>query len=168
MGYAIIALDNPKNKNNVGAAMRAVGVFNAAMLVISGRRIGWTLTDAMKHYQRIPFLRVDDLHSVLPYDCVPVAIELIDRGIPLPEYEHPKRAFYIFGAEDATLGNRILSWCRDIVYIPTNGCTNLAATVNVVLYDRMVKEKFRNIEKKESYHKQQIEELIKTQEEESK
>jgi tRNA(Leu) C34 or U34 (ribose-2'-O)-methylase TrmL len=26
-----------------------------------------------------------------------------------------------------------------VVYIPTTGCMNLAATVNVVLYDRMAK-----------------------------
>ena len=33
----------------------------------------------------------------------------------------------------------MLSWCRDVVYIPTNGCMNLAACVNVVLYDRLSK-----------------------------
>jgi tRNA(Leu) C34 or U34 (ribose-2'-O)-methylase TrmL len=37
------------------------------------------------------------------------------------------------------LGERVLSWCRDVVYIPTNGCLNLAACVNVVLYDRQSK-----------------------------
>ncbi len=52
---------------------------------------------------------------------------------------HPVRAFYIFGGEDATLGGRVLSWCRDVIYIPTAYCMNLAATVNVVLYDRMTK-----------------------------
>jgi tRNA(Leu) C34 or U34 (ribose-2'-O)-methylase TrmL len=77
---------------------------------------------------------------MIPFDCVPVAIDLIDGAQPLQEYKHPERAFYIFGAEDATLGDRVLSWCRDVVYIPTKGCMNLAATVNVVLYDRMAKQ----------------------------
>ena len=76
----------------------------------------------------------------IPYDCIPVAVDLIDGAQSLPAYIHPQRAFYIFGAEDATLGARILSWCRDIIYIPTKGCLNLAACVNVVLYDRMIKE----------------------------
>ena len=49
------------------------------------------------------------------------------------------RTFYVFGAEDATLGARTLSWCRDVIYVPTAGCMNLAATANVVLYDRLVK-----------------------------
>ena len=138
-GYACIGLDNPKFKENVGAAMRAVGVYNASFLAVTGKRFNTNQTDTMKHYRQIPFFRVNDLHSIVPYDCVPVAVDLIDNATSLINYIHPKRAFYIFGAEDATLGNRILSWCRDIVYIPTQRCMNLAATVNVVLYDRMLK-----------------------------
>jgi len=68
-----------------------------------------------------------------------VAVDLIEGAIPLHEYKHPERAFYIFGQEDGTLGERVLSYCRDVVYIPTSYCMNLAATVNVVLYDRMSK-----------------------------
>lgn len=138
-GYACIGLDNPKTPANVGSAMRAVGVYNAAFLAVSGKRLGTGNTDTFKHCRHIPFLRVDDLYSVIPFDCVPVAVDLIDGAISLNEYIHPERAFYIFGAEDATLGKRVLSWCRDVVYIPGNGCMNLAATVNVVLYDRQLK-----------------------------
>jgi len=138
-GYACIGLDNPKTPANVGSAMRAVGVYHAAFLAITGNRLDTGPTDTMKHYRHIPFFRVDDLHSIVPYDCVPVAVDLIDGAISLNEYRHPERAFYIFGAEDATLGNRILSWCRDIVYVPTDGCMNLAATVNIILYDRQLK-----------------------------
>jgi tRNA(Leu) C34 or U34 (ribose-2'-O)-methylase TrmL len=138
-GYACIGLDNPKTPANVGSAMRAVGVYHAAFLAITGNRLDTGPTDTMKYYRHIPFFRVDDLHSMVPYDCVPVAVDLIEGAISLHEYRHPERAFYIFGAEDATLGNRILSWCRDIVYVPTDGCMNLAATVNVILYDRQLK-----------------------------
>jgi len=88
----------------------------------------------------MPFVQCDNLHDVIPYDCIPVAVDIIEGAIPLQEYEHPERAFYIFGAEDNTLGHRVTSWCRDVVYVPTNHCMNLAATVNVILYDRMAKE----------------------------
>jgi len=138
-GYSIIALDNPKTPANVGSAMRAVGIYGSSALIYSGRRFSPGKTDTMKHYRHIPLIRSDNLHDDVPFDCVPVAVELIDGAIPLPEYRHPERAFYVFGAEDATLGKRVLSWCRDVVYIPTNGCMNLAATVNVILYDRMMK-----------------------------
>ena len=138
-GYAIVGLDNPKNSINVGSAMRAVGVYGANGLIYTGKRVRPGQTDTMKHYKHIPLWQTDDLHSAIPFDCVPVAIDLVDGAQSLVEYNHPERAFYIFGSEDATLGRRILSWCRDIVYVPTHGCMNLAATVNVVLYDRMVK-----------------------------
>ena len=138
-GYACIGLDNPKSEINVGAAMRAVGVYAAKGLYVTGSRYKPGRTDTMKHYRQIPLIHTIDLHSVIPFDCVPVAVDLVDGAIPLPEYHHPVRAFYIFGAEDATLGDRILSWCRDIIYVPTNGCMNLAAAVNVILYDRLQK-----------------------------
>jgi len=71
--------------------------------------------------------------------CVPVAVELVEGAKPLTEYKHPARAFYIFGPEDGTLKKKITDFCDDVVYIPTEGCMNLAATVNVVLYDRLAK-----------------------------
>lgn len=139
-GFAAVGLDNPKSEVNVGAAMRAVGVYQAALLAATGQRFGPGLTDTMKAHRHIPFLRPKDLQDVVPYDCVPVAVDLIDGATPLPEYVHPERAFYIFGAEDATLGARVTDWCRDTIYVPTRGCMNLAATVNVVLYDRLMKQ----------------------------
>lgn len=138
-GYACIGLDNPKNPVNVGAALRAAGVYGAKIVAATGGRFGVQPTDTMKHYRRLPFIRTENLRDIIPYDCVPVAIDLIPGAISLVEYKHPERAFYIFGAEDATLGDRVTGWCRDVVYVPTDGCMNLAATVNVVLYDRMAK-----------------------------
>ena len=138
-GYCCVGLDNPKTPANIGSAMRAVGVYGAAFLAASGKRHRVGRTDASKHHKHIPFLLVNDLKTVVPYNCVPVAVDLIEGATPLQDYQHPERAFYIFGAEDNTLGERVLSWCRDIVIIPTNGCMNLAATVNVVLYDRLAK-----------------------------
>lgn len=94
----------------------------------------------MKIYRHIPLIRVDDLQSVIPFDCVPVAVDLLPGATPLQNYKHPRSAFYVFGPEDGTLGEKVLSFCRDKIYIPTTGCMNLAATVNVVLYDRLAKQ----------------------------
>jgi len=141
-GYACIGLNNPKTPANVGSAMRACGVYGAAQLLFTGNRYKKTqkfVTDPQKSYRHIPLIHVADLHDAVPFDCVPVAVDLIPGAIPLTEYKHPERAFYIFGPEDGTLGQRVISWCRDMVYVPTDGCMNLAATVNVVLYDRLAK-----------------------------
>lgn len=138
-GYSGIGLHNPKCHHNAGAALRACGVYDAGFMVVSGARYKKSALDTMSAYRQVPFFQVDSLRECIPYDCVPVAVDIIDGAQSLLEYEHPQRAFYIFGAEDATLGREVTDWCRDIVYVPTNGCMNLAATVNVVLYDRMLK-----------------------------
>lgn len=140
-GYAAIGLDNPKTKANIGCAVRAAHCYQAAFVATSGERCTSpkVCTDPAKGYRHLPFLNVADLKDIIPYDCVPVAVDILPHATPLPEYQHPERAFYIFGAEDATLGSRVTDWCRDIVQVPTAYCMNLAATVNVVLYDRMMK-----------------------------
>lgn len=142
-GYAIIGLDNPKTPANVGGALRACGCFDATAVMISGLRmpsnIGKIPTDTQKAWRHIPVTAVNDLRDVIPYNCVPVGVEITDDAKSLHTYKHPERAFYIFGAEDATLGDRVLGWCRDVIQIPSNYCLNLAACVNVVLYDRSVK-----------------------------
>lgn len=140
-GYAVIGLHHPKSNINVGAALRAAGCYGAAMVCASGHRYKTAPTDTTKVYRHLPLVSCDDLHAVIPFDCVPVAVDILPGAVSLKDYKHPERAFYVFGPEDGTLGQKVLEWCRDVVYIPTKGCMNLAATVNVVLYDRMIKQK---------------------------
>ena len=141
-GYSSIGLVRPKTPANVGSVMRACGVYGAAQCFFTGRRFSNSkqfVTDPSKYHRHIPLVNVENLRDVIPVDCVPVAVDLIDDAAPLPGYKHPERAFYIFGPEDGTLGREITDFCLDAVYVPGNGCMNLAATVNVVLYDRMAK-----------------------------
>lgn len=139
-GYAAIGLHMPKTPANVGSVLRAVGCYEAALVIISGHRYKRAGTDTQAAYRHIPLVQVADLHEAVPFDCVPVAIDLLEGATPLHQYKHPERAFYVFGPEDGTLGKGVTDWCRDKVYVPTKFCMNLAATVNVVLYDRMAKQ----------------------------
>ncbi len=139
-GFSSIGVDGPKHIENIGGILRAAGNYGAAMVALGSTRASVRqCTDTMKMYRHIPTLRVDDVFDAIPYDTVPVAIDIIEGAIPLPLYTHPERAFYIFGAEDRTLDKRITDRCRDVVYVPTDRCMNLAACVNVVLYDRIMK-----------------------------
>lgn len=138
----MIALDNPKTPANIGGALRACGCYGADLVVLGGprpERLSKLNTDTQKAWQHIPCVLVENIFDAIPYSTVPVAVDFLDGAIPLPRYVHPERAFYVFGAEDATLGKRILERCRDKIVVPTSYCMNLAATVNVVLYDRMAK-----------------------------
>lgn len=138
-GYAAIGLHNPKTAVNVGSVLRAAGCYGAAMVAVSGRRISKSPTDTQKAYRHMPLIGCDDLHDIVPYDCVPVAVDLIDGATNILDFQHPERAFYVLGPEDGTLGKSVTGWCKHTIYVPTNFCMNLAATANVILYDRMVK-----------------------------
>lgn len=137
-GYSAIGLVNPKTNANVGGAMRAAHCYGASMIAVQGARYGRQSTDTTKAYRHIPLLH-GSLRDLIPFDCVPVAVEFIETSRSLVTYKHPERAFYIFGPEDGSVPKDVLAWCRDVVMVPTHFCMNLAATANVVLYDRLVK-----------------------------
>lgn len=143
-GYAAIGMYNPKDHHNLGCVLRAAHCFGASMVAYTGHRYKYSCLDTTKAWRHIPLLHPDDLRLVIPHGASPVAVEIIDGAIPLPAYQHPERAFYVFGPEDGSIDKRVTEWCRDIVSIPTAYCLNLAATVNVVLYDRMMKQARRN------------------------
>lgn len=139
-GYCGVGLMHPKTEINVGSALRACGVYDAALMIVQGKRFKRSCTDTMKAWRHLPVLSVDSMKESIPFGCIPVAVDLVPSARSLVNYVHPERAFYIFGPEDGTLGTSVLSWCRDTIYVPTNGCMNLAACVNVVLYDRLAKQ----------------------------
>lgn len=58
---------------------------------------------------------------------------------PLPEFHHPEKALYVFGPEDGTISQAVIDKADAVVFVPTVGCMNLAGSVNVLLYDRLVK-----------------------------
>lgn len=138
-GYAAIALVNPKTSANVGSALRAAYCFNAAFVAYSGHRYRPAATDTPKTHLHKPLFHAEDVLSLCPYDCEPVAVDLVPDAVPLDEFRHLARAFYIFGPEDGTLGRSITDRCARKIIIPGRMCINLAAAVNVVLYDRAAK-----------------------------
>lgn len=139
-GFTSIGLVRPKDHNNIGAVLRAAYCYRVAMVAIQGDRSPVrSHVDTPKAWKHIPVLRGDDLQALVPFDAVPVAVDLVDDAVELPAFQHPARAFYVFGPEDGTLGKAVLDWCPHRVMVPTRTCMNLAATVNVVLYDRMAK-----------------------------
>lgn len=139
-GYSIVALDHPKKDNNIGAVMRAAYCFDSKMIVIAGNRYKRQPTDTPYAQRSIPTLQVQSVMDAVPYDCEPVAVDLLPGATELPNFTHPQRAFYIFGAEDRTLPAEIVSRCKHKIVIPTKTCLNLAMAVNIVLYDRTCKQ----------------------------
>jgi len=142
MKSTIIALHNPKTPSNVGAVMRAAGCYQADAVRYSGERLDRAMkfqTDTNNVKNKVPLTHVDELLDKVPNDVKVVCIELVEGATTLSEFEHPQQAMYVFGPEDGSIPQYMIDQADAAVYIPTIGCMNLAATVNVVLYDRLSK-----------------------------
>ncbi len=138
----IIGLVNPKGPTNVGGVLRAAGCYAADEVRYTGKR--WERgarfhTDTQKAGQTIPLKGVEDLLTGLPKGMAVVCVDLIEGATPLPEFQHPAQALYIFGPEDGSIPQEVINKADHVVYVPTIGCMNLAASSNVLLYDRLAK-----------------------------
>ena len=141
-----IGLINPKDTQNVGSVLRAIRCYQANDVYFTGSRYEHALkhnTDTHNVALNSLISKVDSMVEArdehMPEGTKIVCVELVEGAIPLPEYKHPENALYVFGPEDGNLKQSIVNAADEVVYIPTVGCMNLAATVNVLLYDRLAK-----------------------------
>jgi len=138
----IIALTNPKSSANVGGTMRAAGCYDAQKVVYSGDRFNRAVrlaADTQKVHEIVPLQHFENLLDALEPGMKLVCIDLIEGATPLPNFEHPENAMYLFGPEDGTIKQQVINKADAVVYVPTIGCMNLAASVNVVMYDKLAK-----------------------------
>ena len=148
-----IGLTNPKSPSNVGAVMRAAGCYQVDQVFYTGRRYELAAqhskdtmrTDTKNAHHNIPLLATDnfinmkDLVENISSQARIICVDLVEGATPLPHFEHPDEAIYIFGPEDGTIRQEVIDIADEVVYVPTIGCMNLAASVNVMLYDRLAK-----------------------------
>ena len=156
--YVTIGLTNPKSPSNVGSVMRAAGCYSVDQVMFTGQRYANAAkyngikhnTDTKKARDKIPliptecFENIEVLRSSLPDNTKIVCVDLIEGATPLPHFQHPEQVLYIFGPEDGTISQTVIDNADAVVYVPTVGCMNLAASVNVLLYDRLAKSVINN------------------------
>ena len=141
-----IGLSNPKSPENVSSVLRAAGNYRVNSVFYTGQRYERALrlnpdmpNLSRKVSENVSLLSVDRLEEGVPDNAKIVCVEFALNAISLPLYEHPENACYIFGPEDGTITQEIIDKADAVVYVPTLGSMNLAASVNVVLYDRLAK-----------------------------
>jgi len=143
-----IILINPKFPHNVGGALRAAACYGIEQVLFTGDRVsleasrGYRLPreERMRGFRDVELRQTDRPFDLLDADAVPVAVEVRDQSESLVHFDHPKNAVYVFGPEDGSLTRGTLGLCHRFIAIPTLHCTNLAAAVYTVLYDRYAKE----------------------------
>lgn len=140
--HVTIGLTNPKSPTNVGAVMRAAGCYQVDEVKYTGQRYEKAAkfhTDTKSATCTIPLTGVESFLDNLDPETKIVCVELAEGATPLPRFKHPENTIYIFGPEDGSIAQNVADRADHVVYVPTVGCMNLAATVNVLLYDRLAK-----------------------------
>lgn len=143
-----ICLTNPKSPTNVGGVLRAAGAFGAHEILYTGNRYDKAkkfTTDTQNVTNDIGLFHVEDFLTDKPEDVPLICVDLVEGAIALPDFEHPESAFYVFGPEDGSIKQEVIDKADHVIFMPTKGSLNLAASVNVVLYDRVAKSS-KNIE----------------------
>lgn len=140
-GFSCIGLVSPRDPRNVGAVLRAAHNYRVAQVNIEGAKPKAlrSATNTPMAQRHTPVFLVADVLAYLPEDTKIVAVDLVEDAVSLVDFCHPPRALYLFGPESGTLTGRHLAAAQHRVSVPTRDCMNLAATVCVVLYDRLAK-----------------------------
>lgn len=147
-----VLLTNPKYPRNVGAIIRAASCFGVGQVWFSGNRVKLDGSQRLPREERMRgYGNVELIQNDYPYDqfapsVTPVAIELTPNAETLTEFVHPENALYVFGPEDGSIPSVSMRHCHRFVAIPTFHCTNLAAAVYLVLYDRLLKRRQLGLE----------------------
>jgi tRNA(Leu) C34 or U34 (ribose-2'-O)-methylase TrmL len=149
-----IALINPKFPHNVGAAVRACSCFGIEQLWLTGERMLHRVEgmsrlpreERIKGYKDVAVIHDDRFFDRYQGDVTPVAVELLENSEMLTYFEHPENALYVFGPEDGSIEPVWRRHCHRFIVIPTAHCLNLAAAINIVLYDRRLKRQLAGLE----------------------
>lgn len=141
-GYYAIGIFRGKTNHNLGTLWRSAFIMGAKYIFTVENKYKKQASDVVRAWSRIPLFHykdIDDLFANIPYDCRIVGIEIDDRAEWLHEFEHPKRAIYLLGAEDTGLPEAVKERCHFIVKLPGNSSLNVGVTGGIVMHDRISK-----------------------------
>lgn len=146
MGIApAIVMVNTKYGHNVAGALRLASCTGIRQLWITGDRWaeGWEKRmpreERMKAYGDVKIFRTEDPLRAFNRNVTPIAVEVMEKAVPLPYFDHPDNAVYVFGPEDGSLPDWAKRNCHQHVIIPTKHCLNLTNAITWIMADRSAK-----------------------------
>jgi len=140
-GYYGIGIYETKEGSNVGTLWRSAMNFGADFIFTIGKRYQKQRSDTTKTWRNIPLFHYEDWQDFIkhtPKDCEIVCIEQTASSIILQEFNHPKQAIYVLGAEDYGIPEELMVGHRK-VEITSPMCLNVAVAGSIVMYDRIIK-----------------------------
>src|SRR5690606_25967021 len=127
---------------NLGTLWRSAYILGASYIFTVDGRYKKQSSDVLKTWSRIPLFNYkdfDDLLNNIPHDCRLIGIEMDEKASFLHQFEHPKRAIYLLGAEDTGLPQFVKDKCHMLIKLPGNNSLNVGVTGSIVLHDRVSK-----------------------------
>ena len=141
-GYYAIGVYQGKTHHNLGTLWRSAFILGASYIFTVDGRYKKQSSDVLKTWSRIPLFNYktfQDLLSNIPHDCRLIGVEMDENATFLHEFEHPKRAIYLLGAEDTGLPDFVKDKCHMLIKLPGNNSLNVGVTGSIVLHDRVCK-----------------------------
>lgn len=141
-GYYAIGIFRGKTHHNLGTLWRSAFVLGAKYIFTIENKYKKQTSDVVRAWSRIPLFHYktfEEFTKNIPYDCQVIGVELTDDATFLHEFEHPKRAIYILGAEDAGLPDFVLARCQKVIKLPGFSSLNVGVTGAIVMHDRVTK-----------------------------
>jgi tRNA G18 (ribose-2'-O)-methylase SpoU len=141
-GYHAIGVFRGKTHHNIGTLWRSAYILGASYIFTVDGKYKKQSSDVLRTWSRIPlftYKTFEDLLENIPFDCRLIGVEIDDRAEMLHEFEHPKRAIYLLGAEDSGLPEFVKEKCHFLIKLPGNSSLNVGVTGSIVLHDRVSK-----------------------------
>lgn len=141
-GYFGIGSERISKAMNLGAVLRTAHAFNASFaftIAAHHRAREVNLSDTARSAVHVPLYEWESLDEMqLPKGCVLVGVELDERAVDLPSFQHPLNAAYLLGPEKGDLSPEAKALCSHLVKIPTRFCVNLSVAAALIMYDRSI------------------------------
>lgn len=130
--------------SNIGALRRSATCLGADLIFTVGKPNVKTSEDTLNAALHIETPSYDHFGLLIKdarrRNAEIVAIEITDDAIPLAEFTHPERAFYVLGHESSIgVPPQVLDKCDHVVQIDSKFCLNVSVAGAIVLYDRQTK-----------------------------
>jgi tRNA G18 (ribose-2'-O)-methylase SpoU len=147
-GFYGIGVYHPKREVNIGTLWRSAHLLGASFIFTIGRRYSKQPSDVSKVQNILPifhYLTFDEMIHTAPLGAQIIGIEQSQAAVGLHNFEHPRAAVYLLGAEDHGLPPAVLDRCHKKVQLYAGGrdmaySLNVSVAGSIVLYDRCHKE----------------------------
>ena len=146
-GKFIVVLSNLQSGSNIGSICRNAMAFNAAEVILVGRKGIPQMRQADRGARRnltfTHFPTTSDAGHYLKsqHNCTIYGIEITDRARPVTDYPFQPCSAFIFGNEGGGLSPRQRQICDEYIYIPQYAVGGMAS-INVACASAIIMQHF--------------------------